>query len=134
MSATRWKCEAHKHHDPVNRTIEFHHVIPVAWQLHTTVSTPPFPGQDPDGRGMLWDNRGVWLCPTGHRNVHYWIVLLMHRIATSQDEDPQAALRAVVSRPAPSETPIALEALTRFVEESGGSLINLTSAGQWGQS
>jgi hypothetical protein len=81
---------------------------------------------------MLWDDRGVTLCPTGHRNVHSWIVAMMHAIASSKNEDPQLAFAAVKPKGrAPVELPIALEALTRY--QPFGSLLALTAAGEWGQ-
>lgn len=131
-------CAAHGRHSPHNLTVEFHHVVPVAWQLHTAVppALQPSPGPDTSGRGQLWDDRGVWLCPTGHRNVHAWIVKLMRAAAAAQTNDPQAAYIAVWPKgKAPVELPIALDALTRF-EPLGaplGGLLALTLAGEWGQ-
>lgn len=134
LAASGNPCAIHKTHTPTNLTVEFHHIIPVAWQLHTTVppASQPSPGPDLDGRGMLWDDRGTWLCPTGHRNVHTWIVRLMHAIASLKADDPTAAYAQTKPKHAPKELPVALEALTRF--EPFGSLLALTEASQWGQS
>jgi hypothetical protein len=124
-------------HGPKNLTTELHHVIPVAWQLHTAVQVPPDPGLDPDGRGMLWDARGVWICPTGHRNVHHWIVTLMRAIAAlagaESATDPQTVfVSALTGRERRLAEPlVALQALTRF--QPYGSLRALTAAGEWGQ-
>ncbi len=116
-------------------------MIPVAWQLHTTLSgAAPFPGLDPDGRGMLWDSRGTWLCPTGHRNVHDWIVRMMHALADVSSTDPLVAYKAVRPRVPPKEFPVAYQALTRFMGEAayglsaqGLTLLALTQMGEWGQ-
>ena len=139
--ATQQACELHRLHSPRNLTVEWHHIIPVAWQLRTPLAGPgPAPGPDTDGRGMLWDTRGVWLCPTGHRNVHYWIVALMHAAAAANSADPLVAYKAVKPRVAPKEFPVAYDALTRFMGEAGyglstdqASLLTLTAAGEWGQ-
>lgn len=126
-------CALHRVHTPRNQTLELHHVIPVAWQLRTPVDNPPFPGKDPDGRGMLWDSRTIALCPTGHRNVHYWIVTLMHKIAAQGGEDVLKAYDALDPRMRRfAEAPIALEALQRF--HPYGSLLSLTAANEWGES
>lgn len=134
-------CALHKLHTPRNLTTEWHHVIPVAWQLATTLNgSPPYPGEDPDGRGMLWDDRGIWLCPTDHRNVHRWIVGLMHAAAAAGSTDPLVAYKAVRPRVPPKEFAIAYDALTRFMGEAGyggsqqaATLLTLTAAGEWGQ-
>jgi hypothetical protein len=135
-------CALHKTHQPANLTVEWHHVIPVSWQLHTTLTgTPPFPGLDPDGRGMLWDCRGVWLCPTGHRNVHTWIVKLMHAVATAKSDNPLVASKAVKPSHAPAEFAIALDALNRYMDAAGDpgmsapamDLLALTAIGEWGE-
>lgn len=108
-------------------------MIPVAWQLCTSVAAPPFPGPDTNGRGMLWDTRGVSLCPTGHRNVHYWIVRLMRAAAAADSSDPAVAIKAVKPSRPPLEFAVACDALTRYAAESGASLLALTAAGEWGQ-
>jgi hypothetical protein len=58
-------CQLHKIHRPLSMTVEYHHIIPQAWQ-HFILGEP-----------KLWDKRTIGLCPTSHRNVHYWIVRLM---------------------------------------------------------
>lgn len=123
-------CLLHKVHLPSNLTVEQHHIIPVAWQLQPfKPDVPMFPGPDPDGRGMLWDNRTVELCPTGHRNVHYWLVKLMHGLSGS--EDPLVAYKAVKGRGVQFST--AYLALCRY-KEAGGSLQALVAAHEWGMS
>lgn len=128
-------CAIHGTHTPVNLTIEWHHVIPVAWQLCTSApSPPPSPGPDTDGRGMLWDDRGVWLCPTGHRNVHRWITTMMHAQAAANTSDPAAALKAISgTTPATPEMLTAADALIRYTTETGASLLYLTARNEWGQ-
>lgn len=71
-------CEAHKRHSPGNRTVELHHIVPQAWQQFwqpTSPSEGAVPGRGDSGN--LWDARTTVLCPTGHRNVHWYLVLLM---------------------------------------------------------
>lgn len=127
-------CALHKRHWPSHLTTEFHHVVPVAWQLMWQPALPwPFPGRDPDGRGQLWDDRGLLICPTGHRNVHAWIVLLMH---AARSEDPAQAIELVRSERAAArgiEFETATMALTRW-KEGGGELQALVHAGEWGES
>lgn len=126
-------CLLHRVHLPKALTPEWHHVIPVAWQLKTPVANPPFPGKDPNGRGMLWDARGVWLCPTGHRNVHHWIVAMMRAAALANSDDPLVAYKAAKPRFLPKEFAVAYDALTRLRGESGQGLVALTAVGEWGQ-
>jgi hypothetical protein len=121
-------CILHTAHRPANLTIELHHVIPVAWQLFWQPVTPPFPGPDTEGRGMLWDNRVVACCPTGHRNAHYYIVKIMHAVTS---DDVTAAIEAARLRPSLT-TGWAGQALRRF-KEVGGSVKALHDAHMWGQ-
>lgn len=131
------ECALHKRHAPVNLSTEFHHVVPVAWQLMWQPAQPwPFPGNDPDGRGKLWDDRGVTICPTGHRNVHVWIVRLMHTVPSVGENIPAAenAVRKLFGLSAHGiEYETATLALTRW-QEAGGSLTALANAGEWGES
>jgi hypothetical protein len=126
MTAPAVVCELHKSHSPANLTVELHHVVPVAWQLMWQPAVAPFPGRDPDGRGMLWDARTVACCPTGHRNVHHWIVALMHAVT---GEDPLQAEHVVRGRR--DQYDWACQALLRF-KEAGGSLQALVAAHEWG--
>jgi len=119
-------CSAHRWHYPRPLTSEAHHVIPVAWQLFWQPPKAPFPGRDPNGRGLLWDARTVTLCPTGHRNVHALIVQMMR--ATKSD-DPAVAYKAVNPKGADGRT--AYLALIRFAEV-GGKLTALAGAGLMG--
>lgn len=131
--AKQHPCSGHRLHTPHPLTAEWHHIVPVAWQLSTPITvTPPAPGPDPDGRGNLWDTRGAWWCPSGHRNVHYWIEDMMHSLADAGSEDPLVAWRLVpgTSKRLP-EAKQALIGLQRFVEF--GSLLALTKKGEWGQ-
>lgn len=128
-------CELHKAHRPANLTVEFHHVIPVAWQLHTpNPSARPSPGPDQDGRGMLWDNRGVWICPTGHRNVHHWIVVLMHAL----NANPDAAIPGAWKTAVPAGVKRGTEAQTALLglQRAASCSVDfaaLAAAGEWGQ-
>lgn len=128
-------CVLHRGHAPAHLTTEFHLVVPVAWQLMWQPSKPwPNGGNDPDGRGALWDGRGVAVCPTGHRNVHAWIVRLMHAV---RSEDPLEAIARVrkdygAKATGSMEFWTATLALTRW-KEGGGSLVALVNAGEWGE-
>ena len=108
-------CTLGKFHRPVPLTVELHHLIPVGWQKTWQPATAPYPGTDPDGRGKLWDARTVALCPTHHRNVHWWIVRLMHGAKPSRS----------------SECGVAQLALQHFTD-AGGDLDALRKAGEWG--
>jgi hypothetical protein len=114
-------CELHRIHRPRALTVELHHVLPQAWQHYWT------PGPKLPAPNRLFDPRTVALCPTSHRNVHYWIVKLM-RAAVS--EDPLDAKKSLggLSR----EQAIAYDALTRW-REAGGSLAGLRAAGLFGE-
>lgn len=127
-------CVLHKRHAPANLTLEFHHLVPVAWQQLWQPPEPwPNGGNDTEGRGRLFDARGVLCCPTGHRNVHVWIVRLMHTVTS---EDPKVAVAAVRARYGSKarglEFDTALLALQRW-KEAGGSLLELVAAKEWGQ-
>lgn len=129
-------CELHRAHQPAPLTVEWHHIIPVAWQLATPLQpgiVPPSPGRDTNGRGMLWDDRGAWLCPTGHRNVHHWIVALTHEIARLGQDDPAGAITEIAGggHAKALDVKMAAQALVRF--HSFGSLLRLTGLGEWGQ-
>jgi len=123
-------CTLHAKHQPTHLTLEQHHVIPVAWMLfwQPPEDVWPDPGKDPDGRGQLWDARTVACCPTGHRNVHAWIVRLM-RACTS--DDPAQAIAAVKGHG--SQYTTACLALERYAEV-GGRLTALVAARELGQS
>jgi hypothetical protein len=128
-------CVLHSRHSPRHLSTEFHHIVPVAWQLFWLSPAPPFPGKDPSGRGLLWDKRGLILCPTGHRNVHIWITRLMHGCKTEDPTDAIAGVRKVFGKVAASglEFDTAVLALLRF-KEAGGSLQVLVTGGEWGMS
>jgi hypothetical protein len=129
-------CELHKTHSPANMTLELHHVIPVAWQLAWQPAVAPYPGKDPDGRGELWDARLVPACPTGHRNVHAWIVRMMHMIdalvKAGGVADAEKAFKLVHASARDKQANWALEGLLRF-HAAGGSLQQLVAAGEWGE-
>jgi len=123
-------CELKMRHQPKNLTVELHHVIPVGWQLTWAPQIAPYPGQDQAGRGMLWDCRTIPVCPTHHRNTHFWIVKLMHALAGG--EDPQAAFAAAEGPRGGGQAKWGLEALLRF-KAVGGSLQQLVAAHEFGQ-
>lgn len=78
---------------------------------------------------MLWDARVTECCPTGHRNVHFYIVTMMHHALT---DDPQQAI-SLAHIPPSLTSGWAGQALRRFAE-AGGSLTALVAAHEWGQS
>lgn len=123
-------CSVHTSHTPPNKTVEWHHLIPVAWQLAVPFpANPPSPGPDTSGRGHLWDNRGIWVCPTGHRNIHFWIVRLMKTVNAAKQDNPNAAYRTVGGRT--NDFKQAYISLVRMLPF--GSLYDLTTKGEWGQ-
>lgn len=67
------RCEAHRTHRPRNLTVEEHHIIPQAWQHLWIPQTP----QAIIAAAGLWHPETMTLCPTGHRNVHFWLVKYM---------------------------------------------------------
>jgi hypothetical protein len=133
-------CVVHRVHHPRALTIELHHVIPQAWQQVFTGPLRPEPaigddhrraGHGTEGR-HLWDARTVALCPTGHRNVHVWIVRLMHLCTDEEPAHAVAAARHVDASARGKEFDLAVLALTRF-RDAGGSLQSLVAARQWGE-
>jgi hypothetical protein len=133
-------CEAHGSHRPTAQYTELHHVVPQAWQL-TWAPVPPA------ASGHLWDPRTVALCPTGHRNVHFWLVRLMHALPASvldarrQSHDraaiQQALTRVRLEAPKDGRRIVANEfefarlAPMRWVD-AGGNLGDLIRAKQFG--
>jgi hypothetical protein len=135
LSGIAGLCMLLHRHTPKPLSIEWHHIIPVAWQLFPdfTPVVPPFPGKDPSGRGMLWDARVAPLCPTSHRNVHTLIVESMREVARTNTNVVPPMKSIVDGSHHTQEFLIATEALQRYLDV-GGSLLALTAAGQWGMS
>lgn len=106
------KCVAHRYHWPKPLAQELHHVVPQAWQKFW----------QPELQTGLWHPETVALCPTGHRNVHRIIVAKMRALAGLDHIDI----------PKSKEAEIAQRALSIYID-AGGSLMDLTRAGQWGQ-
>lgn len=91
-------CELHAQHRPEPLTSEQHHLEPQAWQ-HFKMT-----GHGVEARAMeeraggagwlatrLYNTRTVKVAPTCHRNVHYWIVQIMHRFEQlAQVHSPEA--------------------------------------------
>lgn len=97
------ECEIHRFHRPRNHTVEEHHIIPQAWQ-HLWM--PPAFDRAP------WHPETITLCPTGHRNVHFWLVEYMK--GTSGEDIP------TINRPT-TEQMCAQDGLILF-KQAGGSL------------
>lgn len=140
-------CEVHQAyiHRPLPLEVERHHPVPRAWQAIYTPAKAPFPGQY--GGQALWDSRVVMVPPTCHRNVHHWIVLLMHELAelipASSEPNDQgqyvdaaaahvAKVAQIRSEPQAHELDCAKLAPARFLE-AGGDLLRLISLRAWGE-
>lgn len=143
------KCEVHRTHRPAYAYCEAHHIIPQSWQQvftppgfkHQADKDFPYAGPSPDHTGLyLWDARTVHVCRTGHGNVHFWLVKIMHIISDIKGD--QSSLRAAVAQAQDemhkihqripyAELDISVFAITRFTGE-GGSLQTLFNAKQFG--
>jgi hypothetical protein len=123
---TAKSCQLHKRHRPKNETVEIHHIVPRGWQHIAWQPKQPWPDEakDPYEAGiMLWDARTIDLCPTGHRNVHFYIVQFM---GAWRDEMPLPRGELNTTKG------IAMLALQRF-QAVGGNLQELIDLHQWGQ-
>lgn len=141
-------CVIHKNHSPLVTYCELHHVVPQDWQA--TWSPPnfthqpndpnwPHSGLSPDRPGLyLWDARTDALCRTGHGNVHFYLVKLMHwmseRPNNIQDAIAyaQTQLRLTFRHQDPHAVAEALLGIERF-QQAGGSFSALWAAHSWGQ-
>lgn len=146
-------CVAHKQHRPLATGQEEHHVIPQAFQgfwhpagVSLEINGVPTVGMTSLARPGeivrlavgLWDRRTVALCPTGHRNVHHWLVKAMH----AWEADPEPTLdrawdlvlrfaRKDGIRPNEAEVAIARLGMQRWLE-AGGDLLALCKVGLYG--
>lgn len=109
-------CEIHRTHRPRNLTVEEHHVVPQAWQ-HLWV-----PASEPMVYGPLWHPETITLCPTGHRNVHFWLVKYM--------KEGTGESVPTISRPT-VEQATAQDGLILF-KQAGGSLAFLRDQHAYG--
>jgi hypothetical protein len=121
-------CEAHKAHRPEPTYLEYHHVIPQAWQKLWK----------PDGKkAVIWDPRTVALCRTGHGNVHYWLVKMMKTFADLSTKDayvitPSVAVLLKGEKYVRREVNTAHLAMDRWVA-AGGSLKALWDNDHFGE-
>jgi hypothetical protein len=112
-------CTARKFHRPRPLTTERHHVVPQAWQAAVNPNS-------------LFEVKVVEVCPTCHRNIHYWLVKLMHAVADLHTNDPLDAKKFVFGdKRLTTEQDIAYKALTTWTD-GGRELIWLTNRGLWG--
>jgi hypothetical protein len=158
-------CYLHKTHQPAHATSEEHHVIPRAWQhfwrpdgsgtMRLYPDNPVTQRQIAMGWAAaaaelpLWDPRTVTCCPTGHRNVHFWIVAVMKDLPASLLDEPRshsaqrAALLLSSTRVrayarnkgwtvSPADFSCAMLAPERFVD-TGGDLADLLRAKMYGE-
>lgn len=155
IAATAEPCVAHKQHKPAPQYNELHHVVPQAWQHLWNPGTESLgsparaslAAANPAMAIALWDPRTVALCPTGHRNVHFWIVRVMKalppmRVLEQPDLDESSFVHAQgIARDQahrerrvinPHEWQTACLAVQRWIER-GGTLAALVKAGQWGE-
>lgn len=132
-------CSIHRKHSPEPTYAEKHHVIPQAWQFHYQPPTPwPNQGPSPDHSGkILWDARVIDICRTGHGNVHYYLVLMMHQYALTKDLKT-AIKNTMVNAHASGLHLVQLDwywaeqAISRFTA-AGGSLDDLVANKLWGE-
>lgn len=131
-------CDVHRSHDPAPAYLEVHHVIPQAWQATwRPEGRGPFPAPSPDTKGLeLWDARTATVCRTGHGNIHFWIVRMMHVADDLAVDDVPRLMHEVRSRlvghsPGTDDFAVASSALIRF-QEVGGDLGTLIAAREWG--
>jgi hypothetical protein len=110
-------------------------IMPPSLILNAFAIKTPF--MQPDGSLEYWQvssgrpltSAWVRVCPSGHRNAHWWIVKLCTRspagkTTTSSPQSRQSQVEA-------ADYHFAVEALSRFAPH--GSLLELTAAHQWGQ-
>lgn len=152
LADTYQKCALHPPDRDHALTIEQHHIIPQAWQHFWQPAPAPSPVPTPTpapasanleivGSGALWDPRTIALAPTCHRNVHFWIVAMMHAFhsQTAQGAVGIAAAKTAVikkyglsaSHP-PKEMAVSETGLQRYWS-AGGDLHALGDAGEWGE-
>lgn len=88
----------------------------------------------------LWDPRTVPICPTGHRNVHWWLVRIVRTadrmVVTGSADVPELVAAAVAAAPLNRahhrEVATARLALERWYA-AGGLVRTLGDAGEWGE-
>jgi hypothetical protein len=132
------KCELRHEHQPQPRYLERHHIIPRAWQKFHRPRDEELqiaPAQEPDRDG-IWYPETVFLCRTGHGNVHYWIeramkLYVMLPPGPDHSERAMTAAREGQVHIGRYETEIARDALVLF-RDYGGILPKLAQAGLWG--
>ena len=133
------QCPQHARHTPPVTEIQAHHVLPQAWQalVPAPPSLPPgaVAGKGPAGN-PLWDARTEPWCPTGHRAVHAWIVLLTRDVhaRTVMGATETAAVTAAIASVPPKvvEAVSAVRTLTRWAQ-AGGTFAQLAQAHEWGE-
>lgn len=108
-------CHLHKLHRPAALTTEEHHIVPQAWQ-HVTSD-------------RLWAPTTVTLCPTSHRNVHFWMVRMMKWLKNNNSTDPDAAFRSLGTRT--PEAKVALDGIKQYAA-TGRPLASLLAFGLFG--
>lgn len=131
-------CDLHRGHEPEPTYLEVHHVVPQAWQATWQPDgRGPFPAPSPDHPGLnLWDARTTKVCRTGHGNIHFWIVRLVHAADDLGVDDVPRLMHEVRSglvhhSPGTDDYAVAAAALIRF-QEAGGELGTLIAAREWG--
>lgn len=141
-------CELHIEHYPMYTYCEAHHIIPQSWQViwqppgfdrYKGPQNPaeyPYWNKSPDRPGIkLWDGRTAAICRTGHGNVHWWIVEIMHLINQASISivlaSTQIYARNKAEHPRRTDFEYARYAMLRFTG-AGGKLTDLFAKNEWG--
>jgi hypothetical protein len=132
-------CAAHKYHWPKPLTVEEHHIIPQAWQEHfaeggqRVILPSMVPDEELGNYGWtashLWHKETVTLCPTGHRNVHYYLVRLMKNSPKVESLQEVRTFTPGKGR----EYEIACRAILLWKSSPGRTLQSLRDLKLWGQ-
>jgi hypothetical protein len=109
----------HRVHRPPYRYIEYHHIVPRAWQAFW---------KPPGKAAVVWDPRTLACCRTSHGNIHDILVTLMHARAAGES----GTARDLVGRHSPAEYGWACAAMERW-EEWGGDINALLANGLYGE-
>jgi hypothetical protein len=140
-------CEIHplaRHRPAAQHVEEQHHVVPRHWQQLWMPEKAPHPGvfREFGVVQQLWDARQVAVPPTCHRNVHHFLVAVMHELAKADLTNATAAVAdaaKAVSRANHLRDKMALEELQWAAEAplrflvAGGDLRVLIAAQAWGE-
>lgn len=120
-------CTIHKNHQPRPwGSPDEHHLIPRAWQKAWAPTSAPFP-KEVDGQA-LWDGRSVFVCPTGHRGIHYFLEQFTHTAKmmpglTESGQNDKGMLAQIIPLIHPKGSP------PRELQQAFQGMVNWISAG-----